>query len=107
MGAATSLIYALMDKRIKAVVADSSFTNFRRVAKEMCLAQVSVPGFFIEGAISIIGKSVYNKNKMKINEIKPIEPVKKCDVPVIFVHAKDDDMVNFQHTLDLYNNYRE
>ena len=25
---------------------------------------------------------------------------------MIFVHAKDDDMVNFQHTLDLYNNYR-
>ena len=103
MGAATSLMYASMDKRIKAVVADSSFADFRRVAKEMCLAH----GFLIEGAISIIGKSVYNKNKMKINEIKPIEPVKKCDVPIIFVHAKDDDMVNFQRTLDLYNNYRE
>ena len=106
MGAATSLIYASMDKRIKAVVVDSSFTDFRRVAKEMCLAQVSLPGFLIEGAISIIGKSVYNKNKMKINEIKPIEAVQKCDIPVIFVHAKDDDMVNFQHTLDLYSNYR-
>ena len=106
MGASTSLIYASMDKRIKAIVVDSPFTDFRRVAKEMCMAQVSFPGFLIEGAISIIGKSVYNRNKMKINEIKPIEAVKKCDIPVIFVHAKDDEMVNFQHTLDLYNNYR-
>ena len=106
MGAATSLLFASMDKRIKAIVVDSPFADFRRVAKEMCMAQVSIPGFLIEGAISIIGKSVYNKNKMKINEIKPIESVKKCDIPVIFVHAKDDDMVNFQHTLDLYNNYR-
>ena len=106
MGASTSLIYASMDKRIKAVVADSPFTDFRRVAKEMCMAQVSIPGFLIEGAISIIGKSVFNKNKMKINEIKPIEAVKTCDIPVMFIHAKDDDMVNFQHTLDLYNNYR-
>ena len=106
MGAATSLIYASMDKRIKAIVVDSPFTDFRRVAKEMCMAQVSIPGFLIEGAISIIGKSVYKKNKMKINEIKPIEAVKKCDIPVIFIHAKDDELVNFQHTLDLYNNYR-
>jgi len=106
MGASTSLIYASMDKRIKAIVVDSPFTDFRRVAKEMCMAQVSIPGFLIEGAISIIGKSVYNRNKMKINEIKPIEAVKKCDIPVIFIHAKDDEMVNFQHTLDLYNNYR-
>ena len=106
MGAATSLIYASMDKRIKAIVVDSPFTDFRRVAKEMCMSQVSIPGFLIEGAISIIGKSVYKKNKMKINEIKPIEAVKKCDIPVIFIHAKDDELVNFQHTLDLYNNYR-
>ena len=106
MGAATSLIYASIDKRIKAIVVDSPFADFRRVAKEMCMAQVSIPGFLIEGAISIIGKSVYKKNKMKINEIKPIEAVKKCDIPIIFVHAKDDDLVNFQHTLDLYNNYR-
>jgi hypothetical protein len=70
------------------------------------MAQVSVPGFVIGIALSIIGKSIYSKNKMDINDIKPIEAVKKCDIPVMFVHAKDDDMVNFQHTLDLYNNYR-
>ena len=66
MGAATTLIYASIDERIKAMVVDSPFSDFRRVAKEMCLAQVSIPGFLIEGAISIIGKSVYKKNKMKI-----------------------------------------
>ena len=105
MGAATTLIYASMDPRIKAIVVDSPFSDFRRVAKEMCLAQVSVPGFLIEGAISIIGKSVYKKNGMKINEIKAIEAVKNCYIPVIFIHARDDDIVKFQHSLDLFNNY--
>jgi dipeptidyl aminopeptidase/acylaminoacyl peptidase len=105
MGAATTLIYASMDRRIKAIVVDSPFSDFRRVAKEMCLAQVTIPGFLIEGAISIIGKSVYKRNKMKINEIKAIEAVKNCYIPVIFIHARDDDMVKFQHSLDLFNNY--
>ena len=105
MGAATTLIYASMDNRIKAIVVDSPFSDFRRVAKEMCLAQVSVPGFLIEGAISIIGKSVYKKNGMKINEIKAIEAVKNCYIPVIFIHARDDDIVKFQHSLDLFQNY--
>ena len=105
MGAATTLIYASMDQRIKAIVVDSPFSDFRRVAKEMCLAQISIPGFLIDGAISIIGKSVYKKNGMKINEIKAIEAVRKCDIPVIFIHARDDDIVKFQHTLDLFNNY--
>ena len=105
MGAATTLIYASMDERIKAIVVDSPFSDFRRVAKEMCLAQVNVPGFLIEGAISIIGKSVYKKNGMKINEIKAIEAVRNCHIPVIFIHAKDDDIVKFQHSIDLFQNY--
>ena len=105
MGAATTLIYASMDNRIKAIVVDSPFSDFRRVAKEMCLAQVSVPGFLIEGAISIIGKKKKKKNGMKINEIKAIEAVKNCYIPVIFIHARDDDIVKFQHSLDLFQNY--
>ena len=105
MGAATTLIYASMDRRIKAIVVDSPFSDFRRVAKEMCLAQVTIPGFLIEGAISIIGKSVYKRNGMKINEIKEKKKKKNCYIPVIFIHARDDDMVKFQHSLDLFNSY--
>ena len=105
MGAATSLIYTSMDKRIKATVADSPFGDFRKLAKEMVLNQIKVPGFLVEGAISIIGKSVKNRNGMNINEIKAIESVKKCEVPVIFIHARDDELVPYHHSEDLLNNY--
>ena len=105
MGAATSLIYTAMDKRIKATVADSAFGDFRKLAKEMVLTQIKMPGFLVEGAISIIGKSVKNRNGMNINEIKAIESVKKCDVPVIFIHARDDELVPYRHSEDLLNNY--
>ena len=105
MGAATTLIYASMDKRIKAIVVDSPFSDFRKVAKETVLNQVNVPGFLVEGAISIIGKSVYKKNGMNINDIKAIDAVKKCNIPVIFIHSRDDDIVKFHHSLDLFNNY--
>ena len=106
MGAATSLIYTSMDKRIKATVADSPFSDFRRLAKEIVLNQIKVPGFLVEGALSIIGKSIKNRNGMDINEIKPIEAVKKCDVPVIFIHARDDELVPYHHSEDLLNNYK-
>ena len=105
MGAATSLIYTSMDKRIKATVVDSPFEDFRKLAKEMVLSQIKVPGFLVEGAISIIGKSVKNRNGMDINEIKAIDCVKKCDVPVIFIHARDDELVPYHHSEDLIKNY--
>ena len=105
MGAATSLIYTSMDKRIKATVADSPFEDFRKLAKEMVLSQIKIPGFLVEGALSIIGKSVKNKNGMDINEIKAIEAVKKCNAPVIFIHARDDELVPYHHSEDLLENY--
>ena len=105
MGASTSLIYSSTDKRIKAIVTDSPFEDFRKLAKEMVLSQIKIPGFLVEGALSIIGKSVKNKNGMDINEIKAIEAVKKCNVPVIFIHARDDELVPYHHSEDLLENY--
>ena len=95
MGAATALIYTSMDKRIKATVVDSPFEDFRKLAKEMVLGQIKLPGFLVEGAISIIGKSVKNRNGMDINDIKAIDAVKQCEVPVVFIHARDDELVPY------------
>ena len=106
MGAATSLIYTSMDKRIKCTVADSPFSEFRKLAKELVLNQIKIPGIFVEGALSIIGRSVKSKNGMDINEIKVIEAVKNCDIPVIFIHARDDELVPFHHSEELINNYK-
>ena len=106
MGAATALIYANMDKRIKAIVVDSPFEDFRKLAKEMVLGQIKLPGFLVEGAISIIGKSVKNRNGMDINDIKAIDAVKNCDIPIIFIHAKDDELVPYHHSEDLIKNYK-
>ena len=105
MGAATSLIYSSIDKRIKATVADSPFCDFRRLAKEMVQKQIKIPGILLEGAISVIGHSVYKKNGMDVSGIKAIDAVKNSTIPVIFIHAADDELVPYQHSEDLIKNY--
>ena len=67
----------------------------------MVLEQIKLPGFLVEGAISIIGKSVKNRNEMDINEIKAIDEVKKYKGPVIFIHARDDELAPYHHYEDL------
>ena len=105
MGAATTLLYAPTDKRIKCIVVDSPFSDFRLLAKEICKSNVNIPSLLIEGAISIIGNTVKNKNGMDINDIKPINSVKNCFIPAFFVHAIDDTFVKFEHSEKLINNY--
>lgn len=105
MGAATTLLYTPTDKRIKCIVVDSPFSDFRKLAKEICQSNITVPGLLIEGAISIIGTTVHNKNGMDVNDIKPINSVKNCHVPVIFIHAEDDTFVKYKHSEKLFQNY--
>ena len=105
MGAATSLMYASKDKRIKAICVDSPFADFKRLAKEMCLNVVKLPNFLLDGALSIISKTCKNKNNTDIYKIKPIDYVKECFIPVMFIHALNDEMVPIQHSLDLIEVY--
>ena len=105
MGAATALLYAGLDKRISCICVDSPFADFRRLAKEMCLNISKIPGFLIEIAISFIGKTVKNKNGTDINKIKPIKCVPNIHIPGLFVHAEKDELVPFQHSVDLCELY--
>ena len=38
-------------------------------------------------------------------DIKPINSVKNCYVPVIFIHAEDDTFVKYKHSEKLFQNY--
>ena len=105
MGAATTLLYAPTDKRIKCITVDSPFSDFRKLALEICKNNSKIPSLLIEGAISIIGTTVKKKNGMDINDIKPINSVKNCHKPAFFVHAVDDTFVKYEHSENIFNNY--
>ena len=71
----------------------------------MCLNVVKLPNFLLDGALSIISKTCKNKNNTDIYKIKPIDYVKECFIPVMFIHALNDEMVPIQHSLDLIEVY--
>ena len=105
MGAATSLIYAHRDKRIKAICMDSPFANFCRLAKELTTTYISIPEFLINGALSIIRGTILSKNGLDIYKLNPIDEAPKAFQPAIFIHAINDQLINLQHCIDIFNIY--
>ena len=106
MGAATTLLYAYKDKRIKAIVMDSPFADFSKLAKELCIKQVShLPGFLIDAAMSIIRGTVKKKNGLDIYKLKPIDCAEKTHIPGLFIHSVDDELINIQHSIELSEKY--
>lgn len=105
MGAATTMIYAHKDDRIKAIVMDSPFADFSILAKELVLKQIKLPNFLIDGALKIVNMTVRKKNGLDIEKLKPIDSAPKTKQPAIFVHANNDELINNRHSEMLLNAY--
>lgn len=105
MGAATELIYAHRDKRIKAICMDSPFANFCRLANELTKKSINLPDFLINGVLSIIRSTILSKNNMDIYKLNPIEEASKAFHPAFFIHAIKEQLTNLQHSIDICNVY--
>ena len=105
MGAATALLYAHKDPRIKAICLDSPFADFRKLVKELASNNFNYPNFLVDTILNFLGKKVKKKNGLDINLLKPIDAVKKTFTPGMFIHAKNDKLIGVQHTLDIYEQY--
>ena len=105
MGAATTLIYAHRDKRIKAICMDSPFADFYRLAKELTKRTINIPDILISGALGIIRRTILSKNGMDISKLNPIEKAEKTYQPAIFVHAINDQLIDKQHSMDIFDIY--
>ena len=90
MGAATAMIYAHRDKRIRAICLDSPFADFERLARELTKKNLSfsLPGFILGTMLSIVRGTILKKNGLDIDKLKPINEAEKTFQPVIFIHAK-------------------
>ena len=107
MGAATGMLYAHKDKRVRAICLDSPFADFERLARELAKKNLSfnLPGFIMSGMLSIVRGTILKKNGLDIDKLKPIDEAGKTTQPVIFVHAIKDELIDVKHSMDLFNMY--
>ena len=107
MGAATAMIYAHRDKRVRALCLDSPFADFERLARELTKKNLSfsLPGFILSTMLSIVRGTILKKNGLDIDKLKPIDAADKTFQPVIFVHAINDELIDVKHSMDLFNKY--
>ena len=105
MGAATTLIYAHRDERVKAICMDSPFASFCRLAKELTNKYITVPGFLVDTMLSFIRGTIIEKNGLDIYKLNPIDYAPITFQPAMFVHAINDKLINIQHSIDISTIY--
>jgi dipeptidyl aminopeptidase/acylaminoacyl peptidase len=104
MGAATGILYSAIDTRISCLCADSSFSDFNILAKELVDKKIKIPNFIFSTIFSFVRKTIIKKNGLDVYKLKPIDEVKKIKIPTMFVHGIQDNLINMQHSVKLFDN---
>lgn len=106
MGAATTLMFNKIDSRASAACYDSSFSEFTKLAKELCKKHVKIPGVIISVVMSLVRNSIIERNYLDIYKLNPIESASCIKCPGFFIHAKNDELIPIDHSIDIYSNYQ-
>ncbi len=89
MGAATVMITASKDlpENVIGVLADCGYTSAKEVISKVMREDMRLPPALLYPFVKL-GAKIYGR--FDIDEASPIESMKKCKLPVIFIHGDND-----------------
>jgi fermentation-respiration switch protein FrsA (DUF1100 family) len=105
MGAATVVITSGYDlpKNIVGVLADCGYSNQKDIIK-VCIKKMKLPPTIFYPFVKL-GAKVFGH--FNLEEVTPIEAIKKSKIPTIFFHGEADDFVPHYMSLEMYNAKKE
>jgi len=101
-GAAVAVQTAAIDNRVDAVIAMEPFTSLKEVAPDFARQRLGLLAM-------LIGKKEIYKIVDKAGSIAkfdpdtdtPLKAVQQIEIPILFIHGKDDKHIPFRHSQDL------
>lgn len=101
MGAATVMMAAGEDlpSNVISVLADCGYTSPKEIISKV-LKDMKLPAKIFYPFIKL-GARIYGG--FDLEEASPIEAMKRCSVPIVFVHGDTDDFVPYDMSVRLYN----
>jgi len=109
MGAVTALMHASRDPMIQAMILDSAFTDLAKVTEELIdrgrEAGAIMPKFVEFLLFQMVRQSVQKAASFDIEQLRPIDDLKNCMIPAIFLAGDLDTLISPTHSQILFQNY--
>ena len=102
MGAATVMIASAMElpKTVIGVLADCGYTSCKDIIKKVMKEDMNLPADLLYPFVHLGGLLF---GKFDSRKASPIDAMKSCKLPVIFIHGDYDKFVPHQMSVDNYN----
>ena len=99
MGAAVAIQAAAIDKRIIAVVSESSFATLRTIFDDYQKRMIKLPFHYLRNLVIVHAEL---RVKFKASEVSPLEAVQTIRIPILIVYGTDDHLIKHQYSLMLF-----
>ena len=106
MGAAASIFYTYCNPHISSMVLDSCFSQFSLAADQIISNYKIVPKFLRTSLLSSASTYIKETYKFDIMKLNPIDFIKNCKIPTIFIHSIEDKLIDFNHSKALFDNIK-
>lgn len=100
MGATTAILEQAHDDRIRFVIADCGFANFRMLVKYLVKKRGHLPNWPFVGLANGFFKLA---TSISFDDVVPLNAVQKAKVPIFFIHGTADEFIPPIHTQLLYD----
>lgn len=108
MGAATALLHCDRDPKVDAICADSAFASLPDLMRDIAqgdYAVANIPAWMSQGVLAVVRMRVKALADFDTEDVVPLDHVRNCKIPALFVHAKRDRFIPIDHTHRLYAEY--
>lgn len=101
MGASTAIMAAGKHvlKNVSMIISDGAYTSFYQYAKDQILRKDKMPN---QPTISLIKMKIKADSNINIKE-DVVRYARHNDIPTLYIHAKDDELVSLKHVYPFYN----
>lgn len=99
MGAATVLQYVQINKYAKFIIADCAYSNLNELLKYHLKKQFYLPPFPL---LYLTDFRVRRKAKFKFKDVSPIDSIRNVEIPIMFIHGKEDKFVPTYMSEEMY-----
>lgn len=100
MGAATALMYAGKYKDVDFVVSDCAYSSGREILKYQFKHIVKILPYPL---YQMVNTMIKLKCSFSMNKVTPIKDISNIDIPILFIHGKNDKIIPYTMSLDMYN----
>lgn len=103
MGAATVCMASgnpLLPEQVKGIISDCAYTSAK---EQLCRTMELFHTPFSKLTYSLIAKKLEAKTKARIDDVNPIDAIKNCKLPIVFIHGMDDTFVLANNSIELFD----